>query len=150
MSLRNPVTCLILFILNVYFACLMLPAAIYFYCFYQYYRNGAFCSSRVWYILNLKASMQLFLYPCKFFLCFVVYAEIFVEDMNFFYNHLLDFSRIPYFMPESCDKLCFPQVADNLLHDVTSNLETLIFCSQTLRSKVCWTQSTLLLLYLLY
>ncbi|KAL8141960.1 hypothetical protein V2J09_014992 [Rumex salicifolius] len=28
------------------------------------------------------------------------------------------------------------QVADNLLHDTTSNLETLIFCSQTLRSKV--------------
>ncbi|KAI5683582.1 hypothetical protein M9H77_04810 [Catharanthus roseus] len=28
------------------------------------------------------------------------------------------------------------QVADNLLHDVTSNQETLIFCSQTLRSKV--------------
>ncbi|KAK9669348.1 hypothetical protein RND81_13G124800 [Saponaria officinalis] len=28
------------------------------------------------------------------------------------------------------------QVADNLLHDPTSNLETLIFCSQTLRSKV--------------
>ncbi|RXH76086.1 hypothetical protein DVH24_001665 [Malus domestica] len=28
------------------------------------------------------------------------------------------------------------QVADNLLHDATSNLETLIFCSQTLRSKV--------------
>ncbi|CAI0549559.1 unnamed protein product [Linum tenue] len=31
---------------------------------------------------------------------------------------------------------CFYQVADNLLHDATSNLETLIFCSQTLRSKV--------------
>lgn len=32
---------------------------------------------------------------------------------------------------------CLPiQVADNLLHDATSNLETLIFCSQTLRSKV--------------
>ncbi|XP_015581100.1 transportin MOS14 [Ricinus communis] len=28
------------------------------------------------------------------------------------------------------------QVADNLLHDSTSNMETLIFCSQTLRSKV--------------
>ncbi|KAG2293291.1 hypothetical protein Bca52824_039960 [Brassica carinata] len=28
------------------------------------------------------------------------------------------------------------QVADNLLHDSSSNLETLIFCSQTLRSKV--------------
>lgn len=28
------------------------------------------------------------------------------------------------------------QVADNLLHDPSSNLETLIFCSQTLRSKV--------------
>uniref|UniRef100_A0A7N0U001 Uncharacterized protein n=1 Tax=Kalanchoe fedtschenkoi TaxID=63787 RepID=A0A7N0U001_KALFE len=28
------------------------------------------------------------------------------------------------------------QVADNLLHDATSNLETLIFCSPTLRSKV--------------
>lgn len=28
------------------------------------------------------------------------------------------------------------QVADNLLHDSTSNLETLIFCSQTLRIKV--------------
>ncbi|XWS51047.1 hypothetical protein CRYUN_Cryun12cG0142600 [Craigia yunnanensis] len=28
------------------------------------------------------------------------------------------------------------QVADNLLHDATSSLETLIFCSQTLRSKV--------------
>ncbi|XP_010663227.1 transportin MOS14 isoform X2 [Vitis vinifera] len=28
------------------------------------------------------------------------------------------------------------QVSDNLLHDATSNLETLIFCSQTLRSKV--------------
>ncbi|CAN0903227.1 Transportin MOS14 [Linum grandiflorum] len=28
------------------------------------------------------------------------------------------------------------QVADNLLHDAASNLETLIFCSQTLRSKV--------------
>ncbi|XP_047316788.1 transportin MOS14 [Impatiens glandulifera] len=28
------------------------------------------------------------------------------------------------------------QVADNLLHDVSSNQETLIFCSQTLRSKV--------------
>lgn len=28
------------------------------------------------------------------------------------------------------------QVADNLLHDSTSNLETSIFCSQTLRSKV--------------
>ncbi|XP_074284647.1 transportin MOS14-like [Silene latifolia] len=28
------------------------------------------------------------------------------------------------------------QVADNLLHDPTSNMETLIFCSQTLRSKV--------------
>ncbi|KAL5544316.1 hypothetical protein UlMin_008100 [Ulmus minor] len=28
------------------------------------------------------------------------------------------------------------QVADNLLHDASSNLETLIFCSQTLRSKV--------------
>ncbi|KAI4326671.1 hypothetical protein MLD38_031959 [Melastoma candidum] len=28
------------------------------------------------------------------------------------------------------------QVADNLLHDSTSNQETLIFCSQTLRSKV--------------
>ncbi|CAN1753553.1 Transportin MOS14, partial [Linum perenne] len=31
---------------------------------------------------------------------------------------------------------CFLQVADNLLHDAASNLETLIFCSQTLRSKV--------------
>ncbi|CAN0903229.1 Transportin MOS14 [Linum grandiflorum] len=30
----------------------------------------------------------------------------------------------------------FLQVADNLLHDAASNLETLIFCSQTLRSKV--------------
>nr|XP_010906804.1 transportin MOS14 isoform X1 [Elaeis guineensis] len=28
------------------------------------------------------------------------------------------------------------QVADNLLHDASSNMETLIFCSQTLRSKV--------------
>ncbi|XP_042952544.1 transportin MOS14-like isoform X3 [Carya illinoinensis] len=28
------------------------------------------------------------------------------------------------------------QVADNLLHDASSNLETLIFCSQTLRTKV--------------
>ncbi|PIN22652.1 Nuclear transport regulator [Handroanthus impetiginosus] len=28
------------------------------------------------------------------------------------------------------------QVADNLLHDTSSNIETLIFCSQTLRSKV--------------
>ncbi|KAK9116972.1 hypothetical protein Sjap_015919 [Stephania japonica] len=28
------------------------------------------------------------------------------------------------------------QVADNLLHDTNSNLETLMFCSQTLRSKV--------------
>lgn len=28
------------------------------------------------------------------------------------------------------------QVADNLLHDASSNLETLIFCSQTLRGKV--------------
>ncbi|KAL0385008.1 UNVERIFIED_CONTAM: Transportin MOS14 [Sesamum radiatum] len=28
------------------------------------------------------------------------------------------------------------QVADNLLHDTASNIETLIFCSQTLRSKV--------------
>jgi hypothetical protein len=28
------------------------------------------------------------------------------------------------------------QVADSLLHDESSNLETLIFCSQTLRSKV--------------
>ena len=28
------------------------------------------------------------------------------------------------------------QVSDNLLHDPSSNLETLIFCSQTLRSKV--------------
>ena len=28
------------------------------------------------------------------------------------------------------------QVADSLLHDESSNLETLMFCSQTLRSKV--------------
>lgn len=35
-----------------------------------------------------------------------------------------------------CLLLCFLQVADNLLHDPSSNLETLIFCSQTLRSKV--------------
>lgn len=38
------------------------------------------------------------------------------------------------------------QVADNLLHDSSSNLETLIFCSQTLRSKVfpfgIWTYFT--------
>uniref|UniRef100_A0A803M1F3 Exportin-1/Importin-beta-like domain-containing protein n=1 Tax=Chenopodium quinoa TaxID=63459 RepID=A0A803M1F3_CHEQI len=31
---------------------------------------------------------------------------------------------------------CDVKVADNLLHDTSSNLETLIFCSQTLRSKV--------------
>lgn len=30
------------------------------------------------------------------------------------------------------------QVADNFLHDASSNIETLIFCSQTLRSKVVW------------
>lgn len=31
---------------------------------------------------------------------------------------------------------CFIQVSDSLLHDASSNMETLIFCSQTLRSKV--------------
>ena len=41
-----------------------------------------------------------------------------------------------YFSLTSFDAFMLVQVADNLLHDTASNQETLIFCSQTLRSKV--------------
>lgn len=50
------------------------------------------------------------------------------------YIHLYILSCVLCSFPEKVMFLI--QVADNLLHDATSNLETLIFCSQTLRSKV--------------
>ncbi|CAO2818179.1 unnamed protein product [Amaranthus hypochondriacus] len=60
------------------------------------------------------------------------------EALNALYHHPDDAVRMQAdrWLQEFQRTLDAWQVADNLLHDVTSNLETLIFCSQTLRSKV--------------
>ncbi|GMP45962.1 hypothetical protein CsSME_00014294 [Camellia sinensis var. sinensis] len=44
--------------------------------------------------------------------------------------------RIFILNPIGRSKFYNSMVSDNLLHDASSNQETLIFCSQTLRSKV--------------
>ncbi|XP_027333974.1 transportin MOS14 isoform X1 [Abrus precatorius] len=60
------------------------------------------------------------------------------EALNALYHHPDDTVRMQAdrFLQEFQRTLDAWQVADNLLHDPSSNLETLIFCSQTLRSKV--------------
>ncbi|XP_028781682.1 transportin MOS14 isoform X1 [Neltuma alba] len=60
------------------------------------------------------------------------------EALNALYHHPDDTVRMQAdrFLQDFQRTLDAWQVADNLLHDATSNLETLIFCSQTLRSKV--------------
>lgn len=60
------------------------------------------------------------------------------EALNALYHHPDDAVRMQAdrWLQEFQRTLDAWQVADNLLHDPSSNLETLIFCSQTLRSKV--------------
>ncbi|KAJ7945933.1 putative Transportin [Quillaja saponaria] len=60
------------------------------------------------------------------------------EALNALYHHPDDTVRMQAdrWLQDFQRTLDAWQVADNLLHDATSNLETLIFCSQTLRSKV--------------
>ncbi|KAG2679073.1 hypothetical protein I3760_11G033900 [Carya illinoinensis] len=60
------------------------------------------------------------------------------EALNALYHHPDDTVRLQAdrWLQDFQRTLDAWQVADNLLHDATSNLETLIFCSQTLRSKV--------------
>ncbi|XP_021761729.1 transportin MOS14-like [Chenopodium quinoa] len=60
------------------------------------------------------------------------------EALNALYHHPDDAVRMQAdrWLQEFQRTLDAWQVADNLLHDTSSNLETLIFCSQTLRSKV--------------
>ncbi|GAB2269903.1 Transportin mos14 [Dionaea muscipula] len=60
------------------------------------------------------------------------------EALNALYHHPDDAVRMQAdrWLQEFQRTLDAWQVADNLLHDASSNLETLIFCSQTLRSKV--------------
>ncbi|KAK2355665.1 Transportin mos14 [Trifolium repens] len=60
------------------------------------------------------------------------------EALNALYHHPDDTVRMQAdrYLQDFQRTLDAWQVADNLLHDPSSNLETLIFCSQTLRSKV--------------
>ncbi|KAL0856429.1 hypothetical protein Bca101_061582 [Brassica carinata] len=60
------------------------------------------------------------------------------EALNALYHHPDDTVRVQAdrWLQNFQGTLDAWQVADNLLHDSSSNLETLIFCSQTLRSKV--------------
>ncbi|XP_044477067.1 transportin MOS14-like [Mangifera indica] len=60
------------------------------------------------------------------------------EALNALYHHPDDTVRMKAdrWLQDFQGTLDAWQVADNLLHDATSNLETLIFCSQMLRSKV--------------
>ncbi|XP_050379254.1 transportin MOS14 [Argentina anserina] len=60
------------------------------------------------------------------------------QALTALYHHPDDAVRMEadHFLQKFQKTLDAWQVADNLLHDATSNLETLIFCSQTLRSKV--------------
>ncbi|KAK6920787.1 Exportin-1/Importin-beta-like [Dillenia turbinata] len=60
------------------------------------------------------------------------------EALNALYHHEDDAVRIQAdrWLQDFQRTIDAWQVADNLLHDAGSNLETLIFCSQTLRSKV--------------
>ncbi|KGN63628.1 transportin MOS14 [Cucumis sativus] len=60
------------------------------------------------------------------------------EALNALYHHPDDAFRMQAdrWLQDFQRTLDAWQVADNLLHEPTSNLETLIFCSQTLRSKV--------------
>ncbi|KAJ7956308.1 putative Transportin [Quillaja saponaria] len=60
------------------------------------------------------------------------------EALNALYHHPDDTVRMQAdrWLQDFQRTLDAWQVADNLLHDAASNLETLIFCSQTLRSKV--------------
>ncbi|KAF2316021.1 hypothetical protein GH714_040816 [Hevea brasiliensis] len=60
------------------------------------------------------------------------------EALNALYHHPQDEvrSKADEYLQDIQRSIDAWQVADNLLHDPTSNLETLIFCSQTLRSKV--------------
>uniref|UniRef100_A0A1D1YRE4 Transportin-3 n=1 Tax=Anthurium amnicola TaxID=1678845 RepID=A0A1D1YRE4_9ARAE len=60
------------------------------------------------------------------------------EALNALYHHPDDSVRIQAdrWLQDFQRTLDAWQVADNLLHDANSNLETLIFCCQTLRSKV--------------
>ncbi|KAL1334047.1 transportin MOS14 [Arachis hypogaea] len=60
------------------------------------------------------------------------------EALNALYHHPDDAVRMQAdrYLQDFQRTLDAWQVADNLLHDSSSNLETLIFCSQTLRSKV--------------
>ncbi|OIW00111.1 hypothetical protein TanjilG_29101 [Lupinus angustifolius] len=60
------------------------------------------------------------------------------EALNALYHHPDDTVRMQAdrYLQDFQRTLDAWQVADNLLHDPNSNLETLIFCSQTLRSKV--------------
>lgn len=60
------------------------------------------------------------------------------EALNALYHHPDDSVRMQAdrYLQDFQRTLDAWQVADNLLHDPSSNLETLIFCSQTLRSKV--------------
>lgn len=60
------------------------------------------------------------------------------DALNALYHHPDDTVRMQAdrFLQNFQRTLDAWQVADNLLHDPSSNLETLIFCSQTLRSKV--------------
>ncbi|KAG2675746.1 hypothetical protein I3843_12G021500 [Carya illinoinensis] len=60
------------------------------------------------------------------------------EALNALYHHPDDTVRkqADHWLQDFQHTLDAWQVADNLLHDASSNLETLIFCSQTLRTKV--------------
>ncbi|XP_073000686.1 transportin MOS14 [Typha latifolia] len=60
------------------------------------------------------------------------------EALNALYHHPDDAVRVraDRWLQEFQHTIDAWQVADSLLHDSSSNIETLIFCSQTLRSKV--------------
>ncbi|KAI3754662.1 hypothetical protein L1987_54449 [Smallanthus sonchifolius] len=53
------------------------------------------------------------------------------------YSFLLWIERHHLGLSYLIEFVVFAQVSDNLLHDASSNIETLIFCSQTLRHCRC-------------
>lgn len=73
----------------------------------------------------------------------VLYMILFLSKYFWLFLYYVQFP--PFAMQRGSHTLCVVQVSDNLLHDASSNQETLIFCSQTLRSKViCLSYSSLI------
>ncbi|XP_076926427.1 transportin MOS14-like [Bidens hawaiensis] len=68
----------------------------------------------------------------------MAHEKIVKDALNALYHHPDDAirSQADHWLQNFQRTLVAWQVSDNLLHDSSSNVETLIFCSQTLRSKV--------------